>query len=73
MPLRLDWSAAYELAEVALEVVKSSLGATEDGIATSVARMLRFKATGTQLTKLISAVLPIWLLQGPEGTRTVCW
>lgn len=38
-----------------MEVVKSNLGATEEEIATGVARMLGFKATSAQLRQLISA------------------
>ncbi|WP_245493793.1 DUF3320 domain-containing protein [Mesorhizobium sp. M7A.F.Ca.AU.002.02.1.1] len=47
--------AQDEVAQGAMEVVKSNLGATEEEIATGVARMLGFKATSAQLRQLISA------------------
>ncbi|ESZ10766.1 hypothetical protein X735_27535 [Mesorhizobium sp. L2C085B000] len=47
--------AQDEVAQGAMEVVKSNLGATEEEIAITVARMLGFKATSAQLRQLISA------------------
>ncbi|RUX22577.1 DUF3320 domain-containing protein [Mesorhizobium sp. M2A.F.Ca.ET.037.01.1.1] len=46
-----------EVAQGAIEVVRSNLGATEDEIATSVSRMLGFKATSAQLRQLISSAV----------------
>lgn len=45
--------AMEELAEGAIEVVRSNLGATQEEIVGSVARILGFKATSSQLRSLI--------------------
>ncbi|NGO53469.1 DUF3320 domain-containing protein [Mesorhizobium camelthorni] len=49
--------AQEEIADGVIEIVKSNLGATEDEIATRVARMLGFKATSAQLRSVISAAV----------------
>jgi len=49
--------AQEEIAEGAIEVVTSNLGATEEEIVIRVARMLGFKATSAQLKSAISAAI----------------
>lgn len=49
--------APHEVAAGALEIVKASLGATEDEIITAVSRMLGFKSTSSVLKRVISDVI----------------
>ncbi|GLS36331.1 hypothetical protein GCM10010869_19200 [Mesorhizobium tianshanense] len=56
--------AQEEIAEGAIEVVTSNLGATEEEIAMRVARMLGFKATSAQLRSVISAAVSDLVVKG---------
>lgn len=49
--------APKEIAHGVLEIVKTSLGATEDEIVTSVSRMLGFKSTSSVLKRVITDVI----------------
>ncbi|RST85439.1 DUF3320 domain-containing protein, partial [Aquibium carbonis] len=49
--------AMEEIAEGAIEVVASNLGATEDEIVTRVSRMLGFRATSSQLRNAVTAAI----------------
>ncbi len=53
-----------EVAQGAIELVRSNLGATEEEIATSVARMLGFKATSAQLRQLVSTAVADAVVKG---------
>jgi hypothetical protein len=67
--------ALEEIAEGAIDVVTSNLGATEDEIVMRVSRMLGFKATSAQLRSvIISAVSNLVegsMLKKSDGLLTV--
>jgi len=54
---KLEMISPRELAVGAVHIVTTNFGATEDEIVVAVSRMLGFKATSTQLRKLISSTI----------------